>query len=49
MRNTTYKQQEIEIEKNKIQSEKRKLQANKRRLQQLRNQQRIQKEIELDR
>ncbi|GMC02514.1 hypothetical protein K5E_21790 [Enterococcus thailandicus] len=49
MRNTTYKQQEIENEKNKIQSEKRKLQANKRRLQQLRNQQRIQKEIELDR
>ena len=49
MRNTTHKQQEIENQKAKIRLEQEKLRANKRRLQQLKNQQRIQKEIELDR
>jgi hypothetical protein len=51
MRNTTPKQQEIEKiqKKAKIRSEQEKLRASKRRLQQLKNQQRIQKEIELDR
>ncbi|HIF1626837.1 TPA: hypothetical protein ACXXWU_001901 [Enterococcus faecium] len=49
MRNTTHKQQEIENQKVKIRLEQEKLRANKRRLQQLKNQQRIQKEIELDR
>ena len=41
--------QEIENQKAKIRSEQEKLRADKRRLQQLKNQQRIQKEIELDR
>ena len=49
MRNTTHKQQEIENQKAKIRSEQEKMRASKRRLQQLKNQQRIQKEIELDR
>ncbi|EOB3457312.1 hypothetical protein ACIJDO_002498 [Enterococcus hirae] len=49
MRNTTYKEQEIENQKAKIRSEQEKLRADKRRIQQLKNQQRIQKEIELDR
>lgn len=49
MRNTTHKEQEIENQKAKIRSEQEKIRANKRRLQQLKNQQRIQKEIELDR
>ena len=47
MRNTTHKQQEIENQKAKIRSEQEKMRASKRRLQQLKNQQRIQKEIEL--
>ena len=46
MRNTTHKQQEIENQKAKIRSEQEKTRASKRRLQQLKNQQRIQKEIE---
>ncbi|MBA1324844.1 hypothetical protein FKB33_00255 [Enterococcus faecium] len=45
----THKQQEIENQKAKIRSEQEKMRASKRRLQQLKNQQRIQKEIELDR
>lgn len=49
MRNTTYKEQEIENQKAKIRSEQEKMRASKRRLQQLKNQQRIQKELELDR
>ena len=49
MRNTTHTQQEIENQEAKIRSEQEKLRADKRRLQQLKNQQRIQKEIELDR
>lgn len=49
MRNTTHKEQEIENQKVKIRSEQEKMRASKQRLQQLKNQQRIQKEIELDR
>ncbi|MGL9769023.1 hypothetical protein [Enterococcus sp. DIV0806c] len=49
MRNTTHKQQEIENQKAQIRSEQEKLRAKKTRLQQLKNQQRIQREIELDR
>ena len=49
MRNTTHKQQEIENQKANVRSEQEKMRASKRRLQQLKNQQRIQKEIELDR
>lgn len=41
--------EEIENQKAKIHSEQEKMRASKRRLQQLKNQQRIQKEIELDR
>lgn len=49
MRNTTYKQQEIENQKAKLRAEKEKMEAGQRRLKQLKNQQRIQKELELDR